>query len=80
MSHHCESWQMLDHADGGWYCGACGKHEAPLAMTAAEKAMQDIEAALDVHFSNGSADAIGALHSIAQAVGRYKMERIGEGA
>ena len=49
-------------------------------MTAAEKAMQDIESALDVHFSNGSADAIGALHSIAQAVGRYKMERIGEGA
>jgi len=26
-SHDCESWQMLEHADGGRYCGACGERE-----------------------------------------------------
>lgn len=25
--HQCEKWQLLDHADGGKYCGACGERQ-----------------------------------------------------
>jgi len=26
--HQCEPWQLLEHADGGRYCGACGRVQA----------------------------------------------------
>lgn len=49
-----------------------------LTMTAAEKAMQDIGAALESYF-NGAQSEPNALNSIARIVGRYDIERIGEG-
>lgn len=48
-------------------------------MTAAEKAMQDIGAALD-EFYAGSIHSVDALNRVARANGGYMMERTGVGA
>lgn len=46
-------------------------------MTAAEKAMQDIQALLEQHYAGNifSPDVVGGVSRI---VGRYAMDRIGE--
>jgi hypothetical protein len=46
-------------------------------MTAAEKAMQDVDAALERYIS-GERSELRALNDIARVVGRYNMEHIGE--
>lgn len=48
-------------------------------MTAAEKAMAEIGAALEGYFS-GARSELSALNSIARANGAYLMERTGVGA
>lgn len=48
-------------------------------MTAAEKAMQDIGAALD-QFFKGNITSVDALNAVAQANGAYSIEHIGESA
>lgn len=75
-THQCDSWQMLELAEGGWRCGVCGKHEQQ-EMTAAEKAMQDIQALLDGYSKEWrrEIDVVMDLHRI---VGAYSVERIGE--
>lgn len=48
-------------------------------MTAAEKAMQDIGAALDAYFEGRQSEP-NTLNAIARANGAYLMERTGVGA
>jgi hypothetical protein len=47
-------------------------------MTAAEKAMQDVDAALERYIS-GERSELRALNDIARVVAAYSVERIGEG-
>ena len=46
-------------------------------MTAAEKAMQEIGAALDGYFTGAQSEP-NALNQIARIVGAYSVDRIGE--